>query len=294
MNANSKPPVPITINDWLASSTHELAKANIPTARLDAELILCHMLGVDRTWLIAHGNDSLAMSALSQKGGERRGGLKEYGEKLLLRRLKREPLAYLFGRKEFYGRTFTVNKDVLIPRPETEALVEVAKAHGLTGSILDVGTGSGALGLTLQLELRDVAVTLPDISPEALTGAMKNAKQLRLKSVSFVESDLLEHWQDEQEPQRFDAIVANLPYVDTDWERSPETRHEPGLALFAERGGLDIIFRLIEQAPAHLTTGGHLLLEADPEQHGAISDYAKTTFSTVDQSGYAVLLKLRG
>lgn len=196
--------------------------------------------------------------------------------------------------KEFYGRTFTVNKDVLIPRPETEALVEVAKAHGLTGSILDVGTGSGALGLTLQLELRDVAVTLADISPEALTVAMKNAKQLRLKSVSFVESDLLEYWMNEQESRRFDAIVANLPYVDTDWERSPETRHEPALALFAERGGLDIIFRLIEQAPAHLTTGGHLLLEADPEQHGAISDYAKTTFSTVDQSGYAVLLKLRG
>lgn len=294
MNANSKPPVPKTINDWLASSTHELAKANIPTARLDAELILCHMLGVDRTWLIAHGNDSLAMSALSQKGGERRGGLKEYSEKLILRRLKREPLAYLFGRKEFYGHTFTVNKDVLIPRPETEALVEVAKAHGLTGSILDVGTGSGALGLTLQLELRDVAVTLADISPEALAIAMKNAKQLRLKSVSFVESDLLEYWMNEQESRRFDAIVANLPYVDTDWERSPETRHEPALALFAERGGLDIIFRLIEQAPAHLTTGGHLLLEADPEQHGAISDYAKTTFSTVDQSGYAVLLKLRG
>ena len=104
MNASSKRPAPTTVNDWLERATHELTKANVPTARLDSELMLCHMLGVDRTWLIAHGDDSLAMSALSQKGGERRGGLKEYGERLLLRRLRREPLAYLFGRKEFYGR----------------------------------------------------------------------------------------------------------------------------------------------------------------------------------------------
>lgn len=289
---NSKQPVPTTINDWLASSTHELTKANIPSARLDAELILCHMLGVDRTWLIAHGNDSLAMSALSQKGGERRGGLKEYGEKLLLRRLKREPLAYLFGRKEFYGRDFIVNKDVLVPRPETEALIDIAKAHGLTGTILDVGTGSGALGLTLQLELQDATVTLADISPEALDVAKKNAKQLRLKSVDLVESDLLGYWTDQQKPQHFDVIAANLPYVDTSWERSPETRHEPALALFADDGGLEFIKPLIDAAPEVLAQNGYLLLEADPEQHDDIITYAETSFTLIERRDYAVLLRL--
>ena len=97
MNANSKLPVPTTINDWLVRATTEFERANISTARLDAELLLCHMLGVDRTWLIAHANDSLAMSALSQKGGSRREGLKDYGERLILKRLRREPIAYLVG-----------------------------------------------------------------------------------------------------------------------------------------------------------------------------------------------------
>jgi release factor glutamine methyltransferase len=290
MNANSKQPVPTTINDWLASSTHELVKANIPTARLDAELLLCHMLGVDRAWLIAHGEDSLTMSALSQKGGVRRGGLKEYGEKLLLRRLKREPLAYLFGHKEFYGRDFIVSKDVLIPRPETESLIELAKKHALTGNLLDVGTGSGAIGLTLSLELDAVALTLSDISPEALEVAKKNAKKLRVKTVEFIESDLMEHWSDAN--QVFDVIVANLPYVDMSWKRSPETRHEPSLALFADDGGLEFIKPLIAQAPALLTTGGTLLLEADPEQHPAIiGEASRCGFELSEQQDYGLLFR---
>lgn len=296
MNANSKQPVPTTINDWLASSTHELTKANIPSARLDAELMLCHMLGVDRTWLIAHGNDSLAMSALSQKGGERRGGLREYGEKLLLQRLKRQPLAYLFGKKEFYGREFIVNKDVLIPRPETEALVELAKKHRITGTLLDVGTGSGTLGLTLWHELENITLTLSDISLEALEVAKKNAKKLRIKNATFVESDLLTAFMPPANSHPpialFDAIVANLPYVDMTWERSPETRHEPALALFADEGGLELIKQLLDQAPPLLSAYGFLLLEADPEQHDAIVAHAEPAFSLVEQQGYALLLQL--
>lgn len=287
---NSKQPAPATINDWLVSSTHELTKANIPSARLDAELMLCHMLGVDRPWLIAHADDSLTLAALSQKGGERRGGLKEYGEKLLLQRLKRQPLAYLFGKKEFYGREFIVNKDVLIPRPETEALIELAKKHEITGKILDVGTGSGAIGLTLSAELQNVTVTLSDVSPEALEVAKKNAKKLRMKSVEFIESDLLDHWH--KKGQAFDVIVANLPYVDTTWERSPETRHEPSLALFADDNGLEFIKPLIEQAPEVLISGGYLLLEADPEQHSTIISLAEDfEFSHIANEGYGVLLQ---
>lgn len=289
--------MPTTVNDWLAHATQELTKANIPSARLDAELMLCHMLGVDRPWLIAHGDDSLTMSALSQKGGVRRGGLKQYGDELLLKRLKRQPLAYLFGKKEFYGREFIVDKNVLIPRPETEALVELAKKHALTGHLLDVGTGSGALGLTLWHELNDVDLTLSDISPKALEVATKNAKKLRVKPVGLIESDLLEAFLPSSNSHipaaNFDVIVANLPYVDRSWERSPETDHEPGLALFARDGGLELIKQLLDQAPSLIRPGGYLLLESDPEQQNAIIMHTTDTFKQIHRLGYGLLLRKR-
>lgn len=287
MSANSKLPVQ-TINDWLDRATHELAKANIPTARLDAELILCHMLGVERPWIIAHGDDSLTRAALSQRGGERRGGLKEYGEKLLLQRLKRQPLAYLFGKKEFYGRDFIVNKNVLIPRPETEALIELAKKYNLTGRLIDVGTGSGALGLTLWHELQSVSLTIADISPAALEVASKNAKKLRVKPIKVVESDLLSAW--DLRETKWDVLVANLPYVNMTWERSPETRHEPSIALFADDSGLEFIKPLIDQAKEALTPGGYLLLEADPEQHEEIVSHAQS-FELIEIFGYGLLFR---
>ena len=165
MNANSKLPVPTTINDWLVRATTEFERANISTARLDAELLLCHMLGVDRTWLIAHANDSLAMSALSQKGGTRREGLKDYGERLILKRLRREPIAYLVGHKEFYGRDFTVTPDVLIPRPETEAMIELlAPIADKAKTLIDVGTGSGAIAITVKLTHAHLDVEAVDVS----------------------------------------------------------------------------------------------------------------------------------
>lgn len=284
---------PQTIDDWLDGATDQLVKANIPSARLDAELMLCHMLGVDRPWLIAHADDSLTMSALSQRGGERRGGLKQYGEELVLKRLKRQPLAYLFGKKEFYGREFLVTKDVLIPRPETEVLIDLAKKHELTGRLLDVGTGSGVLGLTLWHELADIDLTLSDISPKALEVAKKNTKKLRVKPVRYVESDLLEHWLTHEQPKPFDVIVANLPYVDRSWERSPETEHEPGIALFARDGGLELIKLLLNQAPQLLSPGGYLLLESDPEQQNDIIMYASDTLEQVHRLGYGLLLRKR-
>lgn len=281
----------MTISEWLMNTTEQFSRSNIPSARLDAELILCHMLGVDRTWLAAHGDESLARAALSHTNGVHPGGIKAYGEKLVLGRLKRQPIAYLLGHKEFYGRDFTVNKHVLIPRPETEALIELAKKHGLSGNLLDVGTGSGAIGLTLWHELQDISLTLSDISEEALEIARKNAKQLKVKPVRYVTSDLLDHWVVHETPQDFDVIVANLPYVDRSWERSPETDHEPYLALFARDGGLELIKRLIDQAAQLLKSGSYLLLEADPEQHSAIIEHGKAAFEHIDTDGYALLLQ---
>ncbi len=281
----------MTIEDWLKDATVQLTRANISTARLDAELMLCHMLGVDRAWLIAHASDSLTMSALSQKGGERRGGLKEYGELLLTRRMNRQPMAYLLGRKEFYGRDFMVSKDVLVPRPETEALIELAKKYAFTGNVVDVGTGSGAIGITLWLELKNINLTLSDYSLEALEVAKKNAKKLKVKGAEFVESDLLGSF----EPTvSFDVIVANLPYVDKKWDRSPETKYEPAMALFANDGGLELIKQLIDDAPSRLAAGGYLLLEADPVQHYATIEHAKTAFTHIDTQDYGVLLQKVG
>lgn len=262
MNVNSKAKAPLTIHNWVLAAKAELRTALVPTPELDAELILAFALDVDRTWLHAHGEDAPPLSVIKK------------ADILLAKRIHRVPLAYLTGTKEFYGREFTVTPDVLIPRPESETLIELAKKHHLSGRILDVGCGSGALGLTLALEL-PVSLTLSDISYKALDIARKNAKALSVSPVRYVHSDLLDHWLSHQRPKPFDAIVANLPYVDKSWERSPETNHEPALALFADARGLALINRLITQTSSLLKKDGYLLLEADPEQHSSIIAEAK-------------------
>jgi release factor glutamine methyltransferase len=153
--------------------------------------------------------------------------------------------------------------------------------------LLDVGCGSGCIGITLKLEMPSSDITLCDISPAALKIAQENAENLEA-DVMLTRSDLLESVRG-----RYDIIVANLPYVDKAWERSPETDHEPSLALFAENGGLELIYKLIDQAPEHLTNDGYLFLEADPEQHADIQRYAKPRgFISQDIRGYALSLRL--
>ncbi len=250
-----------------------------PTPRLDAELLLSHVLGVTKSWLIAHGDDSLTKQQY------------EAFAVLCAQRALHQPVAYLTGRKEFYGRSFGVTPKVLIPRPETEALIDTLKRQALAGRILDVGTGSGALGITLKLEDPGCSMTVSDVSEHALAVARANASALGAKPIRYVQSDLLEHWLSHGKPKPFDVIVSNLPYVDRGWDdTSPELTHEPALALYAEDGGLALIKRLIDQAPKLLVRGGHLLLEADPTQHDAIVTYA-TNFSEVERQDYALLLQ---
>lgn len=264
----------MTIKDWLVQAEKRLRDADIPSARLDAELVLSHSLGRNRTWLTAHDDDEVFASESVD------------AEKLLAEREKRIPLAYLLGYKEFYGRRFIVSPDTLVPRPETETLIGLVKKHNLHGSVIDVGTGSGCIGLTIALET-DSEVMLCDVSDAALEIAQKNAAYLDVKNVIFTLSDLLSDIH-----EKFDLIAANLPYVDRGWQRSPETDFEPALALFADDSGLQLIKKLIDQAPEHLNPGGHLLLEADPEQHPSIISYA-ANFDLVEAVDYAVLLKLR-
>lgn len=267
-----------SINPDLSSTLQKIenlfSDADIPSSRLDAELLLAHILEVDRSWLHAHGDETL------------QGGTLKTANELIARRLAREPIAYITGHKEFFGRDFIVAPDVLIPRPESETIIELLKAlraNTLKSKpakspsvkeqifLIDVGTGSGCLGITAKLELPELDVTLSDVSPAALVIARQNAERLGA-DIRLIESDLLSNFQFPISNLYF--ILANLPYVDQLWERSPETDHEPALALFADGHGLALIYKLLSQAPAVLAPGGYILLEADPEQHATIIAHA--------------------
>lgn len=265
----------VSISALLQKTEQVFSEGNIPTPHLDAEVLLAHALGANRPYLHAHANKLLQGLILVQF------------EKSVKRRLRREPIAYITGKKEFYGREFIVSPDVLIPRPETEELVELALASVPDkASIVDIGCGSGCIGISLKLERPELDVTLSDISPKALDIAKKNTKNLGA-NVSATQSDLLASFSD----AKFDCILANLPYVDKTWETSPETAHEPTSALYAEDSGLELIKQLIAQSPDALNKRGLLLLEADPEQHEAIISFAiEHGFEHQATRGYALCL----
>lgn len=261
----------MNIQTFLTQSTKALQAAGIKTARLDCLVLAQHVLQKDKAWLLAHLECDLSPT-------------QQHDLRMLVKkRAQRYPLAYLTGHKEFYGRDFFVTPDVLIPRPETEALVEFTKRLNPT-TILDVGTGSGNIAITLALET-NAQVIASDVSKKALAIAQKNASNLGSKVV-FVESNLLANIKGQ-----FSCIVANLPYVGRSWQRSPETIAEPRLALFADNDGLELINNLIAQAPAHLIPGGHLLLEANPKQHINIQKIAqKHGFILSALEGFALVL----
>lgn len=281
MSANLQPQ---TLNTWLKGASNELRLAGITSADLDAEVILAHTLKKGRTYLHAHPDDLLDMR--SQDIADARLGL----------RLDRVPVAYIVGHKEFYGRRFIVTTATLIPRPESETIIDVVKEllpHNQSllaekkRRLIDIGTGSGCIGITLQLEAPELDVTLADVSTQALTIAEKNATQLKT-AVHILKSDLLKSYAFDP-----DIIVANLPYVNPEWERSPETNHEPELALFADDNGEALIKKLIIQASNRLTPGGYLVLEADPSQHHDINTFAKQYgFEVVKHVDYIIALQL--
>ncbi len=201
--------------------------------------------GRDRAWLYAHGNDELIELWWIHYG------------RYLHQRIKGEPTQYVTGRQEFYGREFRVTPDVLIPRPETEHLIEAAIAHSAE-AILDIGTGSGAIAVTLALETK-TRVIAADVSLAALHIAQQNARTLNT-SVGFIACDLGAAFADGS----FDLVVSNPPYVAGRDRASlqPEVRdHEPALALFGGDDGLAIYKRLIPEAARLLRPGGRLMME---------------------------------
>lgn len=247
-----------TVNGWLGDAIRLLLEAQIPSARLDAELILAHTVRRPRTWLHAHGDEPLDARTIDIANA-----------RLDLRR-DRVPIAYIIGHKDFYGRRFRVTTATLIPRPESEAMIELLLQLPLTsGRLVDVGTGTGCLGITAALERPAFEVTLLDIDRHALAVAEKNARTLHAP-VTTLQSNLLDAY-----PYQADVIVANLPYVDREWDGSPELQHEPDAALYADDNGLLLIKHLIDQTSTKLRAGGYLILEADLRQHHAMTHYAR-------------------
>ena len=251
----------------LVSASQRLTGAGCETPRLDAQLLLAHVLKTDRTWLFAHHDHPLAADQA------------EAFTDLVVRRSHREPVAYLLGRKEFYGLDFAVDERVLIPRPETEMLVDFLLAHvqadkDRTFVIADVGTGSGAIAVTTAAQTTNTRIYGLDISPDALAVAEENGRRLAPRAyLHFLQSDLLTAL-----PEPADVIVANLPYV-TDGEYTdlaPEIRqYEPQLALTAGDKGLDSIQRLLGQVRDHLKPNGLVLLEIGHAQGESVKILAE-------------------
>ncbi|MFZ3009668.1 MAG: HemK/PrmC family methyltransferase [Candidatus Microsaccharimonas sp.] len=280
---NENLPLALSIKDWLDDATRQLVFANISSARLDSELILAHTLRQPRSYLHAH-NEHLLTDREQEIAGAR-----------LALRLDHVPVAYIIGHKEFYGRRFRVTTATLIPRPESEMLVEllhlaIPKNATLLAEkplrLVDVGTGSGILGITAKLAFPELLVTLVDISRHSLGVAEQNAKQHDAE-VEILRSDLLTQY-----PYIADIVIANLPYVDPDWERSKETNHEPAEALFASDGGKALINRLITQTKDRLANSGYLILEADPTQHKDIIKFASSHgLLLAEQKDYGLLFQ---
>lgn len=273
----------MNISTWLKHAAEHLKNAGITSAQLDAELLLANTLRKNRTYLHAH---------LDKDVDPRR---VDIAEARLSLRLDRVPLAYILGKKEFYGREFDVSPSVLVPRPESEEMInmllKLAPQDNQPRTLIDVGTGSGCLGITAALELPDNwHIVLSDISPKALSVAEKNAKKLDAKVFTQKQSLLLGQF------EKLDCILANLPYVDKDWKNTfPELRHEPPEALYAGEGGLKLIRELIQQAPKHMTNQGLLFIEADEEQHQTIVAFGNQNgFLHLETSGLIVALRFVG
>lgn len=270
----------MTIEKWLLRTTKHFREQNIESAWLDALLIIENYSGKSREWLLAHGDEPISkLLTIDQL---------ENIVKAVARRANHEPLAYILGYKEFFGLKFVVDSSVLIPRPESETMIDLIDDLGTTAgkSLVDVGTGSGALAISAKLTYKRLKVTALDISDDALAVAKINAKLLKA-DVRFIKSNLLDEIKLKQ-----DYILANLPYVPPDYEVSKEVEFEPARAIFTEAGGLHLIEELIKQCAKKLNPGGYVLLESLPSQMSRITKIAnKHDLIYVKRSGLAQVFR---
>ncbi len=227
--------------------------------RLDAQLLLGEALARPRSWLLAHGEHSIDAAQALRFDAH------------CARRAAGEPVAYLLGEKEFHGLTLKVDRDVLVPRPDTETLVdwalELLAAAPARPAVVDLGTGSGAIALALAHARPDARVCALDVSTAALKIARANGERLGL-AVEWLHSD----WWSALAGRRFDMVLSNPPYIAADDPHLPALRHEPGLALTPGGDGLVALRTLVAGAPVHLRPEGWLLVEHGHDQAEAVRD----------------------
>jgi len=234
---------------------------DLTTARIEVQCLLQHVLDVPRVYLLAHPEQMLSETQQHDF------------DTLLVNRLRGEPIAHLLGEREFFGLNLKVTPATLIPRPDTELLVELALQRITQASayrVLDMGTGSGAIALAIAKNKPNVEMVAVDASPEALSVAIQNARRLGIANVNFLQSD----WFSALNDQRFDIIVSNPPYIASgDIHLSQgDLRFEPLSALASGVDGLDDIRRIISAAPQHLASNGWLLLEHGYDQAGSVRE----------------------
>ncbi|MEK7594770.1 MAG: peptide chain release factor N(5)-glutamine methyltransferase [Patescibacteria group bacterium] len=266
----------MNIREWLQDATKLLQTASIATARLDCLVLLEDVLGLDRAHLLAEPEAQLTTEQQAKLTN------------LLNRRAAHEPLAYIRGHCEFYGRDFVVGPGVLVPRPESETIIDLFKElaasrvlwqnpdHKLR--IADVGTGSGALGITTALEVPNCTVDLIEIDDKALQIAQINVDKLT-PGISVIKSDLLK-----SSPKDYDILLCNLPYVPDKHKINQAAQHEPKIALFAGQDGLDLYRKLFDQISKLNIKPLYLLIEAFPDQHAELQKMAEAKGYTLEQT----------
>ena len=259
----------MTVQDWLPQAITQLKAAGVDTARLDVMVLLSDQIGCDRGYILAHPERQLSDLQLTEL------------KKLLDKRSAHVPLSYLRGKAEFYGREFVVGPGVLVPRPETEAMIDLFNQllgelngrrqlapNGKQWRVADVGTGSGALGITAALEQPSVHVSLLEIDTAAMEIAKTNVINLST-ATPVIESDLLKN-----AAQDYDILLCNLPYVPDDYGINQAATHEPALAIFGGADGLDLYRRLFTQIKIVANKPLYILTEALPQSHELLATLA--------------------
>lgn len=259
----------MTTHNYLTKATEQLAIHGIETARLDALVLMEDVLNLDRAQILADPDREITDTEQQKLVS------------LISRRSQHEPLAYIRGKAEFYGRDFIVSPAVLVPRPESETIIELLRTEideqkpGTHSVIIDVGTGSGALAITAKLEFPVATVTGIDIDPACLIIAQQNADALKA-DVHFTVGDLLEPLIDSPKSAvtKDTVLLCNLPYVPDSYPINDAARHEPKLALFAGEDGLDLYRKLFTQI-SQLESLPTIIAESLPSQHEALLAIAK-------------------
>ncbi len=251
----------MTIHEWLTDTIAALTGAHIETARLDSLVLLCDELVCDKSWVLGHPEYVLQRSEIKNLSTK------------ITQRVKHVPLAYLRGHAEFYGREFIVNEHVLVPRPESEAIIELLKKlpPGQRTTIIDIGTGSGALAITAALEFPGTQVLATDIDTSALEIAQENAKRLQA-TIRFMQGDLLQTFPDSAIETPNAIVLANLPYVPDAYPINRAATHEPSLALFGGSDGLELYGKLCAQLAVLKHKPTHMIAESLVMQHKKLAD----------------------